>query len=251
MAESTLSELFSKCLTANYIHTPNGGDYALQDDPHGQCLYVLFEWSDGREDWKNNLSFSVKPANPNAPRTEKWYAHRGFLKVWRSMETEVVSRVKYLIRATSYRTVICVGYSHGAALALLATEALSRYLDGITQVDGYGFGSPRVIWGRLPEKVYHRLEDFHTIRNIPDLVTHLPPAVWGYRHVNLSTVGEKGKYGPIKAHTSQAYVSALSQTPYPAQTDSSTKSATDSTKFSKTSADKWVFRWVYPATPRR
>ena len=39
------------------------------------------------------------------------------------------------------------------------------------------------------------------MRNIDDLVTHLPPAVFGYSHVGeLLTVGEKGKYTRIEAH---------------------------------------------------
>ena len=210
MKSSSMLSLYQRCLDAEYTHTASGGDYALQSEP--PFLYLLFEWSDGREDWHNNLTFFAQKVDPQMPKHEVWYAHRGFLKVWRSMEIAVLEGIAQHIQRGRIQKLFCVGYSHGAALALLATEAVARRFGDILTVEGYGFGSPRVVRGKLPPDVKERLSVFHTVRNIPDLVTHLPPKAWGYRHVGLQEIGEKGKYGPIEAHTSQAYIQVLRDT---------------------------------------
>ncbi len=202
-----MNELFSKCYTAEYIHTAEGGDYALQYE--NGTLYLLFEWSDGREDWKNNLDF---PAKPYKRMSDTWHCHRGFLRVWKAMRDEVEEAVakKFVELADrQVKRIVCVGYSHGAAIALLATEDMAFFCGGNIPVEGYGFGCPRVLWGKVPKAVKKRLSGFVSVRNVPDLVTHVPPALFGFKHVNLLKVGKLGKYGPIKAHYASAYIEEL------------------------------------------
>lgn len=76
-----LKALFNKCLNANYKHVENGGDYALKRE--GDLLYILFECSNGKLDWKNNFDFPIKPYKDMGI---KWYCHRGFLRVWKSIK---------------------------------------------------------------------------------------------------------------------------------------------------------------------
>ncbi|MBO5702149.1 MAG: hypothetical protein J6S71_06890 [Clostridia bacterium] len=201
-----LSELFTRCLNATYIHTENCGDYAIELD--GDTLYLLFECSDGAEDWRNNFDF---PARPYKRMEDEWFCHRGFLKVWKAMRDEIERTVDNLLEP-EIKNIVCVGYSHGGPLALLATEDM-EYLHGDkVMVTGYGFGSPRVIWGNVPEAVKNRLQRFKVIRNVPDLVTHVPPALLGFRHGGeVVNIGSPGKYGPIKAHYASAYKNELSQ----------------------------------------
>lgn len=200
-----MKDLFKRCLNADYTHTDEGGDYAIEVE--GRVLYLLFEWSDGVEDWKNNFDF---PATPYRDMTDKWYAHRGFLRVWKAMQDEVEERVVAILAVNAkIDTIKCVGYSHGAALALLATEDMMYLFDGQLRIEGYGFGCPRVIWGKMPTSLKVRLRTFTAIRNIPDIVTHVPPWLFGYRHVGLKRIGKRGKYGPIKAHYASAYIAEL------------------------------------------
>lgn len=204
-----MTELFNKCYQAEYIHTAEGGDYAVEYKDG--TIYLLFEWSDGREDWKNNFDF---PAKPYKRMNDTWHCHRGFLRVWKAMRDEVEAKVRFIFDALapySYlkvKSIVCVGYSHGAAIALLATEDMA-FLHPDIPVKGYGFGCPRVLWGKVPEAVKQRLSGFVAVRNIPDLVTHVPPALFGFKHVNLLKVGKRGKYGPIKAHYASAYMEEL------------------------------------------
>lgn len=213
-----MRSLFERCLGAMYIHTPESGEYAIEVD--GDTLYLLFQWSQGREDWRNNFDF---PARPYKGMSETWLCHRGFARVWKAMRDEIAEKVA-LILATDpeIERIVCVGYSHGGALAVFATEDMAYrygYHYGMTvhggeryEVKGYGFGAPRVVWGIVPKSVRLRLKGFTVVRNIPDMVTHVPPAVFGFRHVGkVQKVGKFGKYTEIGAHYPECYLNELKE----------------------------------------
>ena len=201
-----LSKLFTRCLEANYTHTPDGGDYAIEID--GDTIYLLFECSDGKEDWRNNFDFPVKPYNR---MDEIWFCHRGFLRVWKAMRDEIELKVAEEISVNlEIKNITCVGYSHGGALALFATEDMEYLFGDSLTITGYGFGAPRVLWGGVPQSVTNRLKRFMVIRNVPDIVTYVPPAIFGFKHAgDIITIGEPDKYGPITAHRPESYKAEL------------------------------------------
>lgn len=197
-----MKHLFDRCYNADYISTAESGDYAIEVE--GGTIYLLFEWSNGREDWRNNFDF---PAKPYKHTEVTWFVHRGFLRVWKAMRNDIEESVAAIIEFErgNIDRIVCVGYSHGAALALLATEDMEYRHRQKVSVEGWGFGAPRVLWGIVPAEIKHRLRHFTPVRNIPDIVTHLPPAVFGFRHVNLRKVGKPRKYNMIDAHRPEAY----------------------------------------------
>lgn len=195
-----MRNLFDRCYNADYIRTNESGDYAIEVE--GGTIYLLFQWSNGREDWRNNFDF---PAKAYKHTEVTWRVHRGFLRVWKAMRDDIEQKVAAILNAQEIEKIVCVGYSHGAALALLATEDMEYHHGQTVSVEGWGFGAPRVLWGRVPAQIKHRLRHFTPVRNIPDIVTHLPPAVFGFKHVNLLRVGEPRKYGIIDAHRPEAY----------------------------------------------
>ena len=199
-------DLFKRCLNAGYKHTPKGGDYAIEVD--GDTLYLLFECSDGAEDWRNNFDF---PAIPYKHMSKKWRVHRGFLRVWKDMDDIIEDSVEDCLFAyPEVNKIVCVGYSHGAALSVLATEDMEYLYGDAYDVSGYGFGTPRVLWGIVPKVVKHRLRNFTSVRNIPDIVTHVPPMLFGFRNAGtLVKIGEKGKYSSFKAHRAEAYIDEM------------------------------------------
>ena len=229
--------LFKRCLNAKYIHTAESGDYAIEIE--GDTLYLLYECSDDKEDWLNNFNFipdkykdreqTAKlvlfgdilkavweyfklPATPYKNALKTWKVHGGFHKVWKAMRDEIEAYVaEILANHPEIKKIVIIGYSHGGALAVLATEDMEDLYGDKYEVSGYGFGAPRVLWGIVPKDVKHRLRNFTTIRNIPDIVTHVPPMVFGFRNAGtLVKVGEKGKYNPFKAHYASAYIEELS-----------------------------------------
>ena len=198
-----LHKAFAECIAneKKYIHCESGGDYYTERN--GGTLKIFFEWSDGREDWKSNFRFFAVPWKPYKNMKNLWFAHRGFLNVWKAIEPHIAGEIS----AADVRKIEIVGYSHGAALAVLCHEYCA-YNRPDVELCGVGFGAPRVFWGIVPPAAKERLAGFQIVRNGADIVTHLPPAVFGFRHV-----GELVKIGtdkrPIKAHYPEEYLANL------------------------------------------
>ena len=195
----SLYELFKECLEIPYTRVDNSGDYAIKRI--GNTLYIYLEKSNGREDWKNNFDFPAKPYKDMDGKL--WFAHSGFLKVWKSIEPHIAESVSDM----DIEGVVTVGYSHGGGLAVLCHEYIWYNRPDIRDnIYGYGFGSPRVIWGVKKREHDIRWENFTVIRNIDDVVTHAPPALFGYFHVGrIFEIGSKGKYSSIDAHRPESY----------------------------------------------
>ena len=127
-----LLRLFQKCVNCEYIHVENSGDYYIERQ--GSTLYIYLECSNGSTDWKNNLDFPAKPYK-RMGRTV-WFAHRGFLKVWKSIEDYLAP----FIKDETIKKIVIVGYSHGAALAVLCHEYVwYNRPDLRDSIEGYGF----------------------------------------------------------------------------------------------------------------
>ena len=198
-----LYKLFSECLSIPYLKVGVSANYAIKKEK--EALYIFFEGSDGESDWKSNLDFPAKPYKRMGKTA--WFAHRGFLEVWKEIEPMIAKEIKDL----NIKRIITTGYSHGAAIAVLCHEYIwfNRH-DLRENIEGYGFGCPRVLWGIKSEDIKRRWERFTVIRNIDDAVTHLPPSLLGYFHVGkLLEIGKKGKYTPIEAHYEQNILKEL------------------------------------------
>jgi predicted lipase len=199
-----LSRHFKSVLNAKYTQleeeTASFAYNFSTDDLFVTGLHIYFEWSNGATDWKNNFDF---PAKPYRDMEDRWYAHRGFLKVWKVIEPHL----KEVIMTPDIRYIHIYGYSHGAAIALLCHEYCKFHRPDI-KVYGYGFGSPRVIWGFPNKRVKERFKGFRVIRNKGDIVTHLPPAIFGFRHYKVQTIGD-GSYNCIDAHRPESYIKEL------------------------------------------
>lgn len=199
-----LLKAFRECISFEdkYIRVENSGDYYMVREL--DTLKIFFEWSDGKEDWLNNFRFIALPRKPYKEMDDAWFCHRGFLKVWKSIEPYVIED----ILDPRIQKIEVVGYSHGAAIALLCYEYIKYHRPDV-EVEGVGFGAPRVIWGIVPRAVKRRCSEFIVVRNGKDIVTHLPPILFGYRHV--SKVKKIGETGLIKDHYPEKYSAHLDE----------------------------------------
>jgi hypothetical protein len=185
---------------AKYNHVENDGSYAIERD--GDTVYLLFEKSNGKVDWKNNLDFPARPYNDMGT---SWMCHRGFLKVWKSIRPYLVDTVA----DESVKKFIIVGYSHGAAIAALAHEYVWFNRPDLREngLEGYGFGAPKVYWGFImPKELRKRWVNFHPIKNEHDIVTWAPPFIFGFTHVNQIVHLHSGEKNPMKAHYWSEYI---------------------------------------------
>lgn len=196
-----LSKIFEEILNTDYTHLEEE-TASYWFSKKGETLTIYFEWSNGKTDWLNNFDF---PAKPYRDMENKWYAHRGFLRVWKVIEPHLEAAIKDI----TVETINIAGYSHGAAIALLCHE-YCKFNRPDCKVTGVGFGCPRVIWGCLNEPVKKRFEDFMVVRNKRDIVTHVPPAIFGYRHTEeLLRVDDGNPLNSVDAHRPEEYTKSL------------------------------------------
>ena len=201
--------VYERILKAKYTHlSENSADYCVQFD--GDTAYILFQWSHGDEDWKNNFDF---PATPYKDMELKWKCHRGFLRVWKTIKP-YIEQIDFSVA----KKIVVAGYSHGAAIATLCHEYMwFNYPDKRENLIGYGFGCPRCYCGfTMPKELRVRWENFYPIRNINDIVTHVPPRIFGFVHTNkVVTIGTKKnlnrhtKFKCVDAHYSDNYILSL------------------------------------------
>lgn len=203
MSYKILHDLFQDCLTREYKTVDNAASYDITR--YGDTLLIFFEASHGQEDWNNNLNFRIRPYDDMNP---VWYCHAGFLKVFKS----VLPYLEPYINQPDVRRAVIVGYSHGGALAVLCHEAVwFRRPDMRKRLISFAYGAPRVLFGNVPRQVRERFRELYLIQNADDIVTRVPPALLGFRHVgNIISIGEKGQHSPIDAHRPESYLSSLS-----------------------------------------
>jgi len=201
----TLHERFAKILDLKdkYIHL-EGSDASYYIERDGSTLNIYFEWSNGPKDWAHNFAFFAKPYKR---MQHTWFVHGGFFKVFKAVQP-YIDEVIYDFDITDINV---SGYSHGAAIALLCYEYCKYYRPDIThRIRGYGYGCPRVIWGFVPKVIKKRFKGFLVIRNDSDMVTHVPPLVFGFRHVGtILSIGVGEEYNSIDAHRPESYLSEL------------------------------------------
>jgi len=186
---NNLLEKFEACTATVYTHVENDASFAVKKN--GDRMTLFFEKSNGLTDWWNNFYF---PAKPYRRMKNLWFCHRGFLKVWKSIEPYIVQE----INDPNIKEIDIIGYSHGGAVAQLCYEYVKFNRPDVS-VTGVGFGAPRVLWGFARKIVKDRFEGFKVVRNGKDLITHLPPLLFGFRHIcEVVKVGESK--GLIKDH---------------------------------------------------
>lgn len=200
--------VFRALMNTKFVHTENDGDFAIERK--GKNIWFFFQQSNSKIDWKNNFDFPVKPYKDMGV---KWYCHRGFLRVWKSIEPYI----NEVLQDQSLEKVYIVGYSHGGAIATLCHEYVWFNRPDLREIiQGYVFGSPRVLWGfRIKPELKERWKNLHMIRNGTDIVTHLPPKVFGFKDVNkvyqLEPVAQE-KHSRIKCvnyHYPENYYNSL------------------------------------------
>ena len=199
-----LLELFEECLNKTYTDVENAASWAW--DRSGDALYLWFEKSHGLVDWQSNLDFVAVPYHGMEPQ---WRCHGGFLRAFQALKPHLLP----LIEDPTLRRVCTVGYSHGAALALLSHELIwYRRPDLRERLCGYGFGCPRVLHGCPPPEVALRWRFFWRVTNEGDAVTHLPPRALGFCHVGGEvSIGRAGEHSAVDAHRPESYRAALAE----------------------------------------
>ena len=188
-----LYTLFERCLTIKYINVE--GHISYNWEREDSTLYIYFQHSQGAQDWASNFNF---PHRAYKAGGEEHFAHRGYLEAWEC----VLPYLEPKILDKSLSSIIVVGYSHGAGIGTLCHEYIWHKRSDIRKsCYGFGFGSPRVMWGKECTLCNEIWKNYLVIKNIDDIVTDLPPSWLGFWHVGTTLeIGKAGKYSRIDAH---------------------------------------------------
>lgn len=171
-------------------------------------LYIIFRGTNSKKDWITDFKFWKKTV-PYDNMLSKIRVHTGFINAYKSKN--VRPKIQSLITDDIERVNV-TGHSYGAALATLCAIDL-EYNFPEKDYEVILFGSPRV-GNRAFKKSYNK-RIFKTFRvyNGNDIVTKIPFAFLGYRHVGIGIhVGVPRIFGVFSFHqhgTISYYLSIL------------------------------------------
>lgn len=184
-----LHELFNTLNMIPYITTEGGVDYQFVEE--GSRLYIYFEGSKQKVDWLRNFTF---PARPYKDMGIPYRVHRGFLKCWKEIEDIIIAKITEKDGENyKYDSIIVAGYSHGGALAQFCHECVWFWRPDIrNRCWSYGFEAPRIFFGKMNPELRERWANYILVRNHKDLVTHVPPKIFGFK--DLGAVLHVGRF---------------------------------------------------------
>ncbi len=173
----------------------------------GPVLGVIFRGTDSAQDWHTDFTFWKKTI-PYGNTESKIRVHAGFLDAYKC--PHIRGRIQSMITG-EVRQVRVTGHSYGAALAVLCGVDL-QYNFPDRDFEVLLFGCPRVGNRAFAKSYDKRLFKTLRVENGNDIVTKVPFACWGYRHV-----GTPMRIGPARHpgafsfwdHRPKAYYASL------------------------------------------
>lgn len=145
-------------------------------------IVVAFRGSSNIENWFADLDFKKMPY-PDAS-CSGCEVHTGFFQVYLEMAASMLSDVQALVNKYPGAPVLVTGHSLGAAVSLHAAVDITNKINGISSLELYNFGLPRVgnpafaAWAAsiLPAGKQYR------VTHSRDPVPHVPPMDFGFLH---------------------------------------------------------------------
>jgi len=171
--------------------------------------YVIFRCTHSTENWFENFIFAKKSL-AYGNKSSKIRLHLGFF-------LDYTGYVRGFIHAwlkdhPDVKSVVVGGHSLGGALATLcAVDLQYNFSDRFVDENSVGcitFGSPRVGNKAFVESFNKRVPLTLRYRYANDIVTHLPPELFGFKHVATTIQLGKPGWPSAKAHALENYKNA-------------------------------------------
>lgn len=182
-------ELFSLIKNTKHEDYNESGDHVnwlikIDNDEH--IVRLLFEESDGKRDWLNNLRFPVKPYKKQ--ENTLWVA-KGWGQAYKSCKDDIQTALITTVNDYKNYGVEIIGWSYGGAMAVLAAEDF--HFRTKLKPNVYTFGAPKPLFGKKSKKyVESCCGEIKQYANVNDCVVVMPPFP-GYKHVNKVKVGKR------------------------------------------------------------
>jgi len=145
---------------------------------------IYFRGTDSILDWVRNLtfnliSFKVTPYKEKGVN-RKIKVHNGFYKSYRTVRDFLHKKVM----ESDAKEILVHGMSKGAALTTLCALDI-QYNFPEKEVGIFPTASPRVGNKHFVESFNRRLPDCPSVEYASDIITLLPPRIFGYQHVGV------------------------------------------------------------------
>jgi len=203
----TSYELFIEAISGPFPKENTETQTEYRTEIKDRVLTIAFQGSTSYMDWRDNFRFLKTPYRN---MDVKFRVHRGFLRKWKSVRDEIFQFLTN--HRKEFDKILVLGYSQGAALALLCHEDVwynfleDNYMNLVT----YAFACPRTFSWMVPEE---RFETAFVFNHKRDLVANVPFRLMGYRHLeNTTWIGKKEWWQiipKVKYHFISPYKKAL------------------------------------------
>lgn len=188
-------------VTLKYWTVCQGGRpkcYILYHSAYEQ-LYVCFLGTKCRRDLYFDAQFDRV-----SPPYFKGSIHRGFLTLFQECAPKLREMMRVVLSNYQPVKVTLIGHSMGGVLAMLTASLVMRHTSAIPNRAIHIFCTPRFGNGEFNNWLLHRLYldnwRLYMTQHRYDVVTRLPPRLFGYQTINHPIKHYTGCYG-FKVHT--------------------------------------------------
>ena len=189
------NELFD--LIDNSEYTKSGADVDWTIKVIDDTVYLLFQETTNKIDWKTNFKFWVKPYKH---QKNPMLLHAGFVNAWKSCNDLIMGELIQVMNFNKGKKLIISGWSHGAALTILAAEDY-HYRTGERPVV-INYGAPSIIapLAFRTKKYLSECMDYRLFSDVNDLVTKIPPFYMSLKRTKLDKFVFGGIFHPNIYH---------------------------------------------------
>lgn len=234
------NEYFNWLKGLTFIHAGLNADYQVTYKEEEKAIYVSFQQTVGWFDWLLNILFipalamlpftignsvlqpifiiivalqiiilaysiiKFMPKRPYKNMKDVWKVHFGMAMIYGSIRDEVIAKVKEYVDK-GITKIYVGGWSQGGGPTQLFAE--DCYYQFQIKPILTTFGSLNVAWGK--KSAAHisdsLAEGSHAYSNGSDVVPHVPFAIWGFKRIADTHIGDKFSwfkvFGTPKYHT--------------------------------------------------
>lgn len=169
----------------DYITAGIDVQYKVEVHDDEKKVYLCFEESASKQDWKINFDFPIKVYKQ---QKNKFLVHRGYVKAYKSCNDQIMNEFISKIKETGYMPFIC-GWSYGGAMSVLASEDF--YFRTGLKPEVTTFGAPKILYFNFTRKYFKsccNIVNQYAIRN--DFVPRYIPFFFVH-HLNRIPLGER------------------------------------------------------------
>lgn len=163
----------------HFESSPNGVQFLIGRNPFERQTVISFRGTDSLQDLLTDLRFWKKHIPYDSmSRSSKIRVHSGFCRAYQ--HPRVRDFILKFLHGSSDK-ILVVGHSYGAALAMLCALDI-QYNYPHREIEAAVFGCPRIGNSNFRESYNRRVQRTIRFENGNDLVTKIPPWLFGFRH---------------------------------------------------------------------